>query len=115
MDERGGVAVAAFAVLTVVTIAILFLGTRSPLPLPARLIGLGVFFALVALWYGLLTGLPTRDHGAMPFLNPGLADTALRLAAVLVLGGIVVSLLVRDTVPPLPIASEASRNVPPNL
>jgi hypothetical protein len=115
VDDRGAAALAIFAVLTIVTLLVLFGTSRSRSPVATRLIGLGVFTAVIALWYGLLTGLPTRDHGAMPFgANPALAETALRLGAIMVLGGVVITLLTRETVPPLPTTSEA-RNVPPSL
>ena len=115
MDDRGITAIAIFALVSIVTLFVLFWSSRSRAPLPSRLIGLGVFVAVVALWFGLLTGLPGRDHIPVPFAYPGLADAALRLGAIMVLGGVVITLLARETVPPLPTTSEAPRHVPPSL
>jgi hypothetical protein len=115
VDDRGAVALAIFAVLSVVILISLLLGSRSRATLPARLIGLGVLLALVAMWYGLLTGLPSRDHMPNPFGNPALAEGLLKLAAVLVLGGIVISLLVHDTASVNYVPPEHPRDVPPSL
>ena len=83
--------------------------------MPTRLVGLGIMVALLALWYGLLTGLPARDHMANPFANPALAEGLLKLAAVLILGGIVTGLLTRDASSVPPALPERPRDVPPSV
>lgn len=115
MDDRGGFAIGIFAILSVVTLIVLLLGSRSRTSLPARLIGLGVLMALLAMWYGLLTGLPARDRVANPFANPGLAEILLKLAAVLVLGGVVIALLVHDSAAVTYVPPEHPRDVPPSV
>jgi hypothetical protein len=116
MDDRAAVSLAVFALLSLATLVVLYLISQGRAAVPGgRLIAAGVVFALVALWYGLITTLPTRDHVSIPFGNPGLADTALRLAAVMILGGIVVGLLNRETTPTVAVPPEVPRNVPPSL
>jgi hypothetical protein len=89
--------------------------TRWRTAAPIKLVILCVWMAMVGLWYGMLTGLPSREHVAVPLGNPILGDTAMRAAAVLILGGIVMGLLVRDVVPTTVYPPEAPRNVPPSL
>ncbi len=115
MDDRGVVAIAGWFFVSIAVLAVLFLLLRSRAGLPARLIGLGVVLALAAAWFGLLTGLPLRNAGPGPWANPALAEGLLRLAAVMVLGGVVVALLVRNAaaVPALP--PEHPRDVPPSV
>jgi hypothetical protein len=115
VDERGVEAVSIFFVVSVVALVLLLLGARSRAALPARLIGLGVLLALVALWYGMLVGLPNRQGVPVPYGNPALAEGALKLAAVMILGGIVAGLLTHDAVPASPVPPEVPRNVPPSV
>ena len=73
---------------------------------------IGEELALTALWFGLVTGVPGKSASA-PFTTPGLAEGLMKLATVMILGGIVASLLARDAAAPPP-GSERSRDVPPS-
>lgn len=116
MDDRGAIALGSFAVFGGVTIVLLFLVSRTRLAPGGRLVGAGVLLAILAAWYGLVSNLPPHLHEGMrpPYGTPGLAEVLLKLAAVLILGGIVTGLLCRDavTVSPVP---ERPRDVPPSV
>lgn len=117
MDDRAVAALGVFAVVSLASLVLLyliapFLGRKTP---GSGLVAAGLVLAFVALWYGLLTGLPIREHVAVPYGNPALADGLLKLATVLVLGSIVVSLLTRDATAPLSPTPERPRDVPPSV
>ena len=115
MDERGFAAITIFVFVSIGTLLLLLFSARSRTTLPTRLVTLGVLLALVGLWYGLLTSLPIREHVAVPYGTPGLAEIVLRIAAVLILGGIVMALLTRNAPSIPPILPEQPRNVPPSV
>jgi hypothetical protein len=115
VDDRAAFAMVGWFFVSVAALAALFLVLRSRAALPTRLIGLGVVLAIAAAWYGILTGLPPRSGVAQPIGSPALADGLLRLATVLVLGGVVVALLVRETAPLSTIPMEPHDDVPPSV
>jgi hypothetical protein len=75
----------------------------------------GIVLALASLWYGLITGIPNRQGLPVPLGDPALADVTLKLAAVLVLGGLVITLLTHDVTTVSNIPPEHPRNVPPSV
>jgi hypothetical protein len=101
--------------VSVAALAALFLVLRSRATLSARLIGLGVVLAIAAGWYGLLTTPSLRNGIPIAVGGASLAEGLLRLATVLVLGGVVVGLLIRETVtvPTFPV--EHPHDVPPGV
>src|SRR3954471_20062694 len=106
----------ALALLVMFVLSLVYLGAllvllRPRVPLPARLVGLGAVLALTAAWFALVTGSPSRA-GPAPFQNPELAEGLLKLAVVLVLGGIVTGLWPRDASPRLPTTPEEPGHVP---
>jgi hypothetical protein len=115
VDNRGAMMVIFWFFVTMATLIVLWLIVRARAATGLRLTVAGIVLALVALWYGLLNGLP--DQRGLPVVtgNLGLADTALKLAAVLVLGGIVVTLLVHDTATVTYVPPEHPHNAPPSL
>ena len=115
MDNRGAIMMVFWVFVTLATLLVLLLTARSRLATGLRLTFAGIVFALVALWYGFLNGLP--DQRGMPVVsgNLSLADTALKLAAILVLGGIVITVLVHDTATVTYLPPDQPRNVPPSL
>jgi hypothetical protein len=115
MDDRAALVVPAFALLTGATLVLLFFVARSRAAFAGRVVSAGVILALFALWYGLLTGVPTRDHQAMPFGNAALGEILLRIAAMMILGGIVLGLLARDQIPVPPNLPERPADVPPSV
>ena len=108
-------AVMFFVFVSIATLLLMWFSARSRVAAPTRLVMLGVWVAVVGLWYGLLNNLPSRDHGVVPLGNGALAETALRIAAVLVLGGVVTGLLVHDTATVTYVPPEHPRNVPPSV
>jgi hypothetical protein len=123
VDDRGGVALGVFAFLTVLSFVGFILIARWRLAPGGRLIGTGLVLAILAAWYGLLNNLPPNryEHDRPPYGSPAIAEFLARLAAVMILGGIVRGLLFRETaaaastvsVPPLP--PERARDVPPSV
>jgi hypothetical protein len=114
-DQRAAISMVGWFFVSVAALAALFLVLRSRAALPTRLIGLGVVLAIAAAWYGILTSLPPGRSPPIPLGNPALADGLLRLATVLVLGGVVVALLVRETAPLTPFTTEPHHDVPPSV
>lgn len=100
---------------SVAALAALFLVLRSRAAMSARLIGLGVVLAMAAGWYGLLTTTSLRNGMPLPLGTPSFAEGLLRLAAILVLGGVVVGLLIRETVPVAIYPPEHPHDVPPSV
>jgi hypothetical protein len=120
LDSTAAIALTGWFFVSLAALAALFLVLRSRAALSARLIGLGVVLAIAAAWYGLLINLPFRDsiRTNMPGVtvgNPSLAEGLLRLAAILVLGGVVVGLLIRETVPVSTFPPERPHDVPPSV
>jgi hypothetical protein len=112
VDDRSAVSLAGWFFVSVAVLAALTLFLRPRIALASRMIGLGVVLAVAALWYGMLAGLPTRTGVPVQLGYPGLSEGLLKLAVVLVLGGVVVNLLGRDTAPASP---EVPRHVPPSV
>jgi hypothetical protein len=112
VDDRSAVSLAGWFFVSVAVLVTLMLFLRPRIAVASRMIGLGVVLAVAALWYGLLASLPTRTGIPVELGHPGLSEGLLKLAAVLVLGGIVVSLLGRDTAP---VSPEVTRHVPPSV
>jgi hypothetical protein len=89
-------------------------------PSPARVgpggraVAAGVVLAIVAMWYGLLTSLPGKQGAPIAVGLPTVTDGILRLAVVLVLGGLVTGLLLRDVATVPPTLPERPRDVPPS-
>jgi hypothetical protein len=115
VDDRAAIGLVGWFFVSVAVLAALMLFLRPRITLGTRLIGLGVVLAVAALWYGMLAGLPTRTGVPVQLGYPGLSEGLLKLAAVLVLGGIVVSLLGRDAAPAVPVPPEVPRHVPPSV
>jgi hypothetical protein len=115
MDNRGAEALIFWVFVTLGTLVVLLLIYRSRVTAGPKLTLTGIVLALDALWYGLVTGLPNSQGVSLPMGNPALGDVALKLAAVLVLGGVVVTLLVHDTATVTYVAPELPRNVPPSV
>ena len=105
-------------VVTVATIVLVFFIFWLRLAAEMRLVAIGVVLALCAVWYGLLIGMPIERHGGSPLAqvasSPDLAIGLLKLAVVLVLGGIVTGLLARGAVSVPPTFPERPHDVPPN-
>lgn len=111
MDNRAAEALIFWVFVSLGTLIISWLIFRSRAPVGPKLTLTGVVVAVAALWYGLVTGLPNSQGMSLPMGNPALAEFALKLAAVLVLGGIVVTLLTQPpSIPP-----ERPQNVPPSV
>jgi hypothetical protein len=111
MDNRSALALIFWIFASVLCLIVSFLVARSRTPIGPRFVLLGIVFGLVALWYGFIGGLTPTNGPPIPLPNGSFGETALRLAAVLILGGIVVSVLS----PAVPVAPpEVPRNVPPN-
>jgi hypothetical protein len=104
-----------FGFQSVVIVLLAFLLLRGRATGGGRLVVVGIILALEALWFGLLTNEP--DHRGAPFVfsNPALADGLLKLAAVMILGGIVTGLLTRDAASVPPALPERPRDVPPSV
>jgi hypothetical protein len=115
VDSTAAAAMVGWFFVSLAALAALFLVLRSRAALSARLIGLGVVLAIAAGWYGLLTGLPLRNGVPVGIGNPSLAEGLLRLATVLVLGGVVVGLLTRETVTLPTFPTEQPHDVPPSV
>jgi hypothetical protein len=111
VDQLVGFVLPVFAFVMVLAFVGFVLVARWRLPPGGRLIGAGLILTFVAAWYSLLTNLPKWDHTSALLGNPSIAEVLAKLAAIMLLGGIVRSLLCRDgAVPP-----EAPRNVPPSV
>ena len=108
MDDRGAIALGVFAALSAAVIVLLLIVSRSRLAPGGRLVGAGVLLAILAAWYGLLSNLPPQrfENVRPPYGNPAMAEILMRVAAVLILGGIVTGLLCRDAVNVLPVSPE---------
>ena len=115
MDNRSAEVLVLWYVTAVVTLLVLwFLGRMQAAGGP-RFVLLGCVLALAALCYGLL-GSVTDSHGQpLPLPPTGLAETVLRLSAVLVLGGIAIVLLSREPARAIVTTPEAPSNVPPSV
>jgi hypothetical protein len=115
MDNRSAEVLALGYVTAIVTLLILWFLGRVQTAGGPRLVLLGCVLALAALCYGLLGNTSDRQGMPGPSLITGLADTALRLAAVLVLGGVVVLLVGREPLRSFGATSEGNTNVPPSV
>jgi hypothetical protein len=115
MDRYQSDALIVWFFVTLGALLAIWLVARSRATAGLRLMLLGIIVMLAALWYGLLSGSVPHSAGALPLVSAGLADAALRLAAVMILGGVVLTLLARDVISPIPVPPEAPRNVPPSV
>jgi heme A synthase len=113
VDDRTAIALVVMFLVSLVYLGTLLVLLRPRVPLPARLVGLGALLALTAAWFALVTGAPSRSVPAQ-FQNTELAEGLLKLATVLVLGGIVTGLWPRDASPRLPTTPEEPGHVPPS-
>jgi hypothetical protein len=111
VDNRTAEAVIFWVFASFGTVIISWLVLRSRAPVGPKLTLTGVVVAVAALWYGLVTGVPNTQGVSLQMGNPALAEVALKLAAVLVLGGTVICLLPQPpSIPP-----ERPQNVPPSV
>jgi hypothetical protein len=115
MDNRSVEVLVVWYVTAIATLLILWFLGRVQAAGGSRFVLAGCVLALAALCYGLLGNTSDRQGIPAPSLISGLAETALRLAAILVLGGVVVTLLGRDPARSTATTSEATTNVPPGI